>query len=176
MKRKCSERLQRCSFPVISWLFTLLLVLITFRSGAEMSHGLNADGLGVMAVCLAGVSLVRRIMGSRIILTGAEIRVVNPLITYSVPLRLIKSIDSDGTLTITTIDGSEIRSTAFGGSVIDNFVGTTDRAVDRINSQLRRAFPAGGSGLIVKRYTIAWIADVCTACALICGVMAFAVA
>lgn len=166
------EKMRRRSFPVVSWFFTLLLASIVASVGVKMVDEFDRDGLGVMAVCLITIAIIRRIMGSRIDLAESEIRVVNPLVTHVIPLRSLRSVVGGGGLTVTTMDGGEITSTAFGGSVVDHFVGTAERAAERISARMQRAPRKGGFAPAVKRYTTAWIADACVLGAVACAVLA----
>ncbi|WP_189829484.1 hypothetical protein [Streptomyces zaomyceticus] len=169
-----AEKLQRRSFPLISWFFTLVLVALTVKIGAGMNGRSDRDAFGVMTVCLVAVAVVRRFMGSRIYLVDPDVLIVNPLVTHVVPLRALRSVESDGGLTLVTVDGGEIGSIAFGGSLVDSFVGTADRAADRIRARMRRPSRQGGAPSVVRRYTTAWIADACALGAVACAAMAVA--
>ncbi|WP_432122867.1 hypothetical protein [Streptomyces sp. S1] len=158
---KRAEKLQRRSYPFVSWLFTLVLLILTIDIGTEMTKNPDGDGWGVMAVCLFGIFLIRRIMGSRIYLSAQEVRVVNPLKTYTVPLRSLRSVTTGGGLKLYTVDGVEIHATAFGGSLVDHFVGTADRAASRIQARIGRPSRKAGAARVSARPTTAWVADAC---------------
>ncbi|WP_137994241.1 hypothetical protein [Streptomyces vilmorinianum] len=120
------------------------------------------------------MALTQRVSGSRITLRDDSLVVVNPLMTYTVPYTDIARIGGGGggTLNIVTRAGHEIHATSFGGSLIDNFVGSADRAVERIESRVRRNRSRASSVPMSKKVRISWIADLCTLGAAVCGTAA----
>ncbi|MBC9719722.1 hypothetical protein H9Y04_45440 [Streptomyces sp. TRM66268-LWL] len=167
-----TEVLRRKSFRALSWGFTLLFAAGGFAAMAFVPR----DGGGPLigsAACFGMVALARRIFGSSIVL-GEQLKVVNPLVTHHVPYRDIREVASNsrGTLTVVTSSGRFIYSTGFGGSLIDHYVGTADRAAERINARRRRG---GGSkaGVHERRaLTRAWVADTCSVLAVLCAISA----
>ncbi|MET9687513.1 hypothetical protein ABZY81_03425 [Streptomyces sp. NPDC006514] len=80
-----------------------------------------------------------------------------------------------GTLIVTTTQAVEIGAFGFAGSLIDNFVGSTDRAVAQINARRAERRDLRGTSSTVRRYTRAWVADISSAAMLVCIVLAGAV-
>ncbi|WP_162600166.1 hypothetical protein [Streptomyces sp. CS131] len=146
------------SFVMLSW--TIMAVMI-FCAAAAI--GLIKDPLIGVAACLGTIVLTRRIGTARIILGKSELKVVNPVFTYWVPYRLVMDVDTstDGTLTVHTTEGEEIHSTAFGGSLLDHFIGSSDRAVARIKETVRQRRSPRTEAQARRTLTVSWIADFC---------------
>ncbi|GAA1377357.1 PH domain-containing protein [Streptomyces beijiangensis] len=169
------EVLRRKSYPAMSWVCTLFFGILGCAV-AGLTTRTSGGPLAGSATAFIAVTVARRILGSRIIL-GDRVTVVNPLITYRMPYRAIREVSTNrsGTLTLMGADGEPVYASAFGGSLLDSFVGSTDRAVERINAARR----AGTSrrtepGATVKNHgmTHAWTADVFLALAIACAVAA----
>ncbi|MBM7056029.1 hypothetical protein [Streptomyces durocortorensis] len=130
---------------------------------AAAAIGLIKDPLIGVAACLGTIVLTRRIGTARIILGKSELKVVNPVFTYRVPYRLVMDVDTStgGTLTVHTTEGEEIHSTAFGGSLLDHFFGTSDRAVARIKEIVRQRRGPRTEAQARRTLTVSWIADFC---------------
>ncbi|MGW8489958.1 hypothetical protein [Streptomyces sp. NPDC055886] len=129
----------------------------------DITPGAPRGPLSGVAACLGTITLTRRIGTSRIVLGKSALKVVNPVFTYRVPYRLVTNVDTsrDGTLTVHTIEGEEIHSTAFGGSLLDHFIGTSDRAVARIKETVRQRRSPRTQGPSRRTITVSWIADFC---------------
>jgi hypothetical protein len=105
--------------------------------------------------------------------------VVNPVFTHEVPYRCVASVDSDegGGLLITTTQADRISAFGFAGSVTDALVGSTDKTVARIRTELKERRAASGQGAaVVRRLTRAWVADACTFGMFVCFVLAMTMA
>ncbi|MGW4722390.1 hypothetical protein [Streptomyces sp. NPDC004291] len=157
--------LRRWSFPVLSWISVLVLGLlnILFIAAAEES-GAGGESFMASAVCLVTIALIRRVLCSRIVLGADALRVVNPLMTYVIPYRLVSEVGTskDGTLTVRTTEGGEVYATAFGGSLLDHFVGSADRAVVRVREVVRQRRNQRGAEEEARKFvTVSWIADLC---------------
>lgn len=167
--------LRRKTFAVLSLVFTTLPGAFFLLAWVSMAgSGPDKDALSVMAAMLGGVAFIRRITGARIVLDEEGVSVVNPLFTHDVPYRYVAKVRSDngGTLTITTTQAAEIGAFGFTGSVVDNFVGSTDRAVAQINARLAERRGLRGKYPTVRRYTQAWVADICSIAMLVCIALA----
>ncbi|WP_410537920.1 hypothetical protein [Streptomyces sp. KL2] len=128
---------------------------------------------------LGTVVFIRRIAESRIVLGRETLTVVNPLRTYEVSYTAVSRVGSDGggTLTVETVDGEVVQSTGFGGSLVDHFVGTTGRAVERIRLRLperprgyRKKLPPAPP--VRRRMTRSWPTDIFLAATVVCAVCA----
>ncbi|MEV7087926.1 hypothetical protein AB0O07_18890 [Streptomyces sp. NPDC093085] len=102
--------------------------------------------------------------------------VVNPLVTYTVPYGAVTEVRGGGgeTLNLVTRTGDEIHCTAFGGSVIDSFVGSAARSAERIEQRVKRRRKTAPQAQMTKKLTVSWIADVCTVGATACVITAAA--
>ncbi|MFE7566777.1 hypothetical protein ACFU76_07395 [Streptomyces sp. NPDC057539] len=164
-----AEVLRRRSFRIISWIFTLFFGTAAVGLTISLAYDLSSETLTGAAVSLGILTVVHHICGSRILLNQSSLTIVNPFFTHIVPYKLIADVTpgGDGTLTIVTRQGDEIRCTAFGGSIIDHFVGSTERAAERIQIRLKRKHRNAEHLTINKRFTVAWTADLCTVGAII---------
>ncbi|MEU9401502.1 hypothetical protein [Streptomyces sp. NPDC048242] len=180
LSRREDEVLRRVSFVVFSWVVTVGFGAVGVGVLASLMYSVDGDRIAVAGSCLLTVAVGRRIMGSRVVLGPSALTVVNPLVTYTVPYGSIAEIRGGGgaTLNLVTGTGEEIYCTGFGGSVIDAFVRSADRAAERIERRLGRGRRRGNvksSAAVTKRLTMAWIADVCgigaVACAITAGVV-----
>ncbi|MFF4104913.1 hypothetical protein [Streptomyces sp. NPDC001903] len=156
-------------------LFTALFGGAALVIGVVMaSDGLDRAALEVMAACLGVVAFCRRITGSRIVLDRRGVTIVNPVFTYEVPYRYVARVENDrrGNLVVTTSQAVEISSVGYAGSIIDNFVGSTDKAVAQIKAALAERRDLRGDAAPVRRWTRAWVADVCTVGMVVCVVLA----
>lgn len=169
-KNREDELLRRISFKIISWVFTLGFEVAAVALLVNFIHHPEGGTMIGVAACLSTIALVRRIMGSRIALGPSAVTVVNSLITYTVPYVTVAAVrgGGGGTLNLVTWSGDEIYCTGFGG--IDSFVGSADRAAERIERRVRRRRRSRQQAEVTERFTISWIADVCTIRALICVV------
>ncbi|WP_162602630.1 hypothetical protein [Streptomyces spongiicola] len=165
------KTLRRRSFVALSWIMTIPFGMVSFGAAVSMSDGVDVDAFAVMAACLGVIAVARRILGSRITLGESELAIVNPVVTYTVPYGMIAAVSggTGGTLTILTRQADEIHSTGFGGSLIDHFVGSTDRAVEQIKCRLKHRPKHSGKDDMQRRFTVAWFADTCGVGALFCA-------
>ncbi|MEY2232984.1 hypothetical protein [Streptomyces virginiae] len=167
--------LRRKSFVFLSLLFTVLLGGFILDAWVSMAGGgPDADALTVMAVMLGGIAFIRRITGSRIVLSEKVLTVVNPVFTHDIPYRYVASVaaDNGGNLIITTLQAVEIGAFGFGGSLVDHFVGSTDRTVSQIKAGLSERRDLRGDSRTVRRITRAWVADGCTVGMIACIALA----
>ncbi|WP_159047220.1 hypothetical protein [Streptomyces sp. XY332] len=131
--------------------------------GSIVVRGPDSDALGVVAVCLGVIAFIRRITGSRIVLGEKVLTVVNPVFTHDIPYRYVASVaaDSGGNLIITTSQAVDIGAFGFAGSLVDHFVGSTDRTVAQIKAGLAERRDLRGDSRTLRRFTREWVADGC---------------
>ncbi|MEU0087354.1 hypothetical protein [Streptomyces sp. NPDC006274] len=165
------EVLRRKSFSVLSW--TIVLAMGLGAVGATDMAVWSDDPQGPLtgvALCFATIALVRRVLCARVVLDPGVLRVVNPLFTYVVPYRLVSEVGTgkDGTLKVRTTEGGEIYATGFGGSLLDHFVGSADRAAERLRevARQRRGRRDGEAESARRTVTVSWVGDVCLVTAL----------
>ncbi|MDX2407371.1 hypothetical protein NJO91_30130 [Streptomyces microflavus] len=166
--------LRRKSMSVVTWFFFCLLSFFSFTALASLSRGVDVDALGVASVCLAVVALILRVGRSRVILADLTITVINPIFTYVIPYSGVKRVDEERALTLVTVANEEIHSSAFGSSLIDYFVRSTEHAASEIEARVRLSSRRKGAGSIsvVRTLTRAWLANIYGIGALICAVVA----
>ncbi|MFJ3905799.1 hypothetical protein [Streptomyces sp. NPDC090025] len=140
--------------------------------------GVDGDGLGVLAVLLALIPLVRRICGSRVVIEAGVITVVNPLTTYSIPASSARyaATGRDGTLTLFLRGDESVRSVGFAGSIVDGLFGSSaERAAGRVDDCIRsRRKRSQGSG-VSTHFTVSPLADLATVAAVGLGIAAVVV-
>ncbi|WP_156722276.1 hypothetical protein [Streptomyces apocyni] len=177
MSKSKSERkvIRRRSFPILSWIIVIILGILAVAAAGKISPHASRGPLIGVAACLATIALVRRILCSRIVLETHKVKVVNPVFTYSLPCSHIARVGTaaSGTLTLRTKDGDEVHATAFGGSLLDHFVGTSDRAAGHLKDALQERRSLGGDDITPRRaITVSWIADGCLVGAIIALIVA----
>jgi hypothetical protein len=168
------EILRRTSFRVLSWIATAGFGVVAVGLVISLTHGFDGGPISGVAACFFAIAVIRRIMGSRIVLGSSALTVINPLISYTVSYGAVAEVrgGSGETLNLVTQGGEEIYCTGFGGSFIDSFVKSADRAAKRIEQQVRRRRGAAQQPHVTKKFTVSWIADVCTIGAVVCAVTA----
>ncbi|MEU2432915.1 hypothetical protein ABZ611_26080 [Streptomyces sp. NPDC007861] len=157
--------LRRKSFPVLSWTIMIVLGAFAVAAAGSIESGAARGPLIGVAACLGTIALVRRILCSRIVLGKISLKVVNPVFTYELPYRLVAQVKTatNGTLTVDMVDGHEVYATAFGGSLLDHFVGSSEKAATRLQEAVRQRRGRLGVGVSARRtLTVSWIADLCT--------------
>ncbi|MCX4674041.1 hypothetical protein OG413_01680 [Streptomyces sp. NBC_01433] len=173
---KKEKTLRRLSFRILSVVVTAIFLAVSAGAAISLQTGINYDAFGVMALCLGVVGMSRRILGSRVVLDRSTLTVINPVFTYIIPRSLVGGVNvaSNGTLSIITRSGREIEATGFGGSLVDHFVGSTEKAVSEINVHLNSRPRAGSDSSAgeSRHLSRAWVADACTVSALACGLVA----
>ncbi|MFK0050486.1 hypothetical protein ACIQU4_41590 [Streptomyces sp. NPDC090741] len=142
---------------------------ISMLPGGETPGGLDPSLLTGMAIFLGMIAFVRRIAESRVILGRQRVTVVNPLFTYDIPCRHVAKVaaDQNGNPVITTLQAVEIQPLGFAGSILDHFVGSSDKAVAVIKA-IMAGHRTGDDALPVRRPTRAWVTDGCVLMALVC--------
>ncbi|MEU9858921.1 PH domain-containing protein [Streptomyces sp. NPDC047974] len=89
-------------------------------------------------IYLALSGIAGRIASCKVILSDDTLTVVNPLRTHHVPKAAIRevSVGDEGTLEIHINTDRPIASFAFGGSLVDRFKGSSDKAQRNIHAWL----------------------------------------
>ncbi|NEC89356.1 hypothetical protein [Streptomyces sp. SID12501] len=171
------KTLRRRSYRVISEFVTFSFGVMAAVIVVDLGPVLEGGPILGIAMCFVVIVMTRRIMGSRVVLDGPIVTVINPLMTYSVPCKEISrvSLGGDGTLVIWTRGGEKVLSVGFGGSLIDRFVGSTERAVKQIEDHRKRDSGSRDPGEFGQKFTTAWIADFSMGGALVCAAVAVAV-
>ncbi|MEV7683059.1 hypothetical protein AB0O64_31590 [Streptomyces sp. NPDC088341] len=166
--------LRRVSYVILSLLFTIGFGVASCYGvflGVSTEAG---EPFGGASAGLGAIFLARRIWESKISLDRSRLVVVNPVRTYEIPYRQIASVEKDGSggLVITTRQGLVVVSTGFAGSLIELFMKTTDRALERIFPYVKRNTGKSGAEKVVVRFTFSRIGDCCLALSLLCAVVA----
>ncbi|MFI6055602.1 hypothetical protein ACIBCO_36655 [Streptomyces violascens] len=148
---------------VLSWGFTFsfgFMGLLGFLGAGADSRPASGPVSGA-AACFFTVAVGRRFWGSRIVL-GEQIAVINPVFTYRIPCGAVVEAraDASGSLVILCGDGATMHASAFGGALMDHWVGSTARAVEAINDHRQSAGKRSSSAPVVRSVTRAWTADV----------------
>lgn len=163
--------LRRRSYPVLMGLVIAIMAILAIPATLSLRDEVSGGALIGFAGIFGTTALSRRIFRTRVILGQDALRIVNPVLTYEVPYRSIVSVESDlhGNLRVVTGDG-DLLATAFGGSLIDHLVGSTDRAAMEIEPFIggRRARPPQHS--VRRSYSVSWFADACALASLSCVV------
>ncbi|MGW1564829.1 hypothetical protein ACWCQ1_51840 [Streptomyces sp. NPDC002144] len=134
--------LRRRSWPVLTWggialLWSLyLLVLLAF-----LAHENYPDISFVAAAMLAATALLRRIGSCGVVLLPDSMRVENLIRFYRIPYACVRDVHvaPTGGLEIETLQGEVVRGFAFGGSFVDAFFKTSERAAVEIGGRVAPA-------------------------------------
>ncbi|MFF5280520.1 PH domain-containing protein [Streptomyces sp. NPDC013171] len=124
---------------VISWVVILGLGIGMLAAVYEVTsvNGFRTGWQGIpVFLVLAGIA--GRVANSKVILGEDVLTVVNPLRTHHLPKAAIcdASVGDDGTLEV-RLDGDRTVSVfAFGGSLVDRFAGSSEKAQRKIDTWL----------------------------------------
>lgn len=158
--------LRRRSWPVMTWVgIGILWCLYLFVLLAALAREDYATALFFAAVVCGITALLRRIGSCRTILQTGHLLVLNPLSIHQLPYGSVRNVEitSSGGLLIVTVDGDAIRPFGFGGSLLDAYFKTSEKAAAEIRRQLQLATsaarPRGGS-TPTSRLRHCWSADV----------------
>jgi hypothetical protein len=126
------------------------------------AHGFRQGWQGIPAFFLTS-GVIGRIANCKVELRPDEISVVNPLRTYSLPMSSVRGacVDEGGTLVVQFGAESEAGAYAFGGSLVDRLMRTSDSAAVEIRGWVRAHAAADGAGSATPevRWTRARFAD-----------------
>ena len=131
--------LRRKSWRVLSWVVILGLGVGMIAAVGKVTsvNGFRAGWQGI-PVFLALAGAIGKVAHCKVILRGDILVVVNPLRTYIVPAVAIQDVrvGDDGTLEVRLHTGKIVSVFAFGGSLVDRFSRTSDRAAREISNWL----------------------------------------
>ncbi|MER7969129.1 hypothetical protein ABTX35_09050 [Streptomyces sp. NPDC096080] len=157
--------LRRRSWPFIFWVGIVFMWLIySLTLLTALVNGDRREPFLLAAITLAITSLFHRIGTCKIVLRESSLQVDNFFLRSLVTYRSISRVDgsSSGGLNIRTRDGSGVSSFAFGGSLLDGFFKTSERAAEEISSRLNSKGSAARpmeSERIIRRIRPCWFAD-----------------
>lgn len=123
----------------MSWAGVILLwamyVVVLLAALAREDYG--TAWFFASALCVNS-ALLRRIGSCRLVLHTGFLLVENAISTHRVPYKDIRDVEltSSGGIRIATFQGDEVRPFAFGGSLVDAFFGTSERAVAEIRKRV----------------------------------------
>ncbi|WP_188271185.1 MULTISPECIES: PH domain-containing protein [unclassified Streptomyces] len=125
-------------------------------------------------VYLSAAGVIGRVAHCKVVLDDTALTVVNFFRTHRVPREAIRevAVADGGTLEIRLGEDRVVPVFAFGGSVIDHFRGTSERALQEIDAW-RRSTPSEGTILPADpqvRWTRCRSADLCLASAVVLAV------
>ncbi|MFF8352973.1 hypothetical protein ACF063_05935 [Streptomyces chartreusis] len=113
------------------------------------------------AAVLAATAVLRRISSCRVLLLPDSIQVENPISSYRIPYAVVLDVHAahTGGLEIETRRGTIIRCFAFGGSLLDNFFKSSERAAAEIQGELASKKPRempGAEGEMRRSIRCGW--------------------
>lgn len=174
--RREKRVLRRRSWSVLTWM-TLSAIWLIYLFGLMISldRGKFQDAWLVFAIFCAVTATVRRIGSCRIVLERGKVLIENPLIIHSLPNGSIMDVEisSGGGLRIRTRQGKDIRPLVFGGSLVDAYFKTSERAATKIREHLRdndRELAARTE--VQQKFRRCWSADIALVLGCIAGTMA----
>ncbi|MEU8540781.1 hypothetical protein AB0C52_12490 [Streptomyces sp. NPDC048717] len=157
--------LRRVSWLVIAWVIILGLGALAIAAVLNVTsvHGFRRGWQGIpVFLLLAGIA--GRVANCKVMLGKDLLTVVGPLRTHRIPKAAIRGVpvDSQGSLDIDLGKESKVWVFAFGGSLVDHYVGSTRKAQQEIKAWLRSS-PAGGAPQATAepqtQWTRCWSAD-----------------
>ncbi|WP_139134534.1 hypothetical protein [Streptomyces sp. TP-A0874] len=163
--QKKGRVLRRRSWPIMSWsAITFLWILYFLTLLAALAHENHRDALLIGATIAALTTLVRRIGSCRMVLLPDSILVENPICSYQLPHESIHDVrmTSGGGLAIETRQGTSVQAFGFGGSVVDAYFKTTERAVAEAQQMLSVAHEDRGKAeqQLNNTFRRCWSADI----------------
>lgn len=167
--------MRRRSFAIGSWCLTLFFLIVAAALLGKVSgDGWTQSGPVVgVAACLGTAALSRRVLSSRVVLRENSLVVVNAVFYYEIPYRSVARVSGSGTLTVTTVQEDEINSAGFGGSLVDNFLHSSQKVADQIRTRLpRRSDDRQRAQAVHRGLAPSWLADVCALLAVVFLVVA----
>ncbi|WP_328383702.1 hypothetical protein OHS81_07710 [Streptomyces sp. NBC_00400] len=134
-------------------------------------RGPNKAEVGLTA-SFATIFLVQRICRTRVLIVGDEVCVVNAVFEYTVARGAVAQVlvDMGGSLKLKTVSGEEVYVGAYSGSLIDHFVGSSDRAADVIRQHVKVKTKAPRGSVVRRGLAISWLSDIWLVAAVICAV------
>ncbi|WP_158795056.1 hypothetical protein [Streptomyces sp. NRRL S-337] len=145
-----------------------MAALVVDRMGFR---GPNKAEVGLTA-SFATIFLVQRVCRSRVLIFQDEVCVVNAVFKYSVARSAVAQVfvDLGGNLTLETTGGEEVYVAAYSGSLIDHFVGSSDRAAKTIRQHVKMKTATSRDSAVRRGLAISWLSDIWLVAAVICAV------
>ncbi|MGW2403974.1 hypothetical protein ACWCXK_05510 [Streptomyces sp. NPDC001739] len=173
MKRqRKAMKLRRKSQRILQWSSSVILLFVAALVVDKMGfRGPNKAEVGLTA-CFATIFLVQRICRTRVLILHDEVCVVNALFTYSVARDVVAQVfvDAAGNLKINTTSGEEVYVAAYSGSLIDHFVGSSDRAAEKIRQHVKMKTATSRDSAVRRGLAVSWLSDVWLVAAVICAI------
>lgn len=172
MKRqRDAVKLRRKSPRILQWLFSGLLLFLAALVVERMGfHGPNKAEVGLTA-SFATIFLIQRIFRTRVLIFQDEVCVVNAVFKYSVARSAVAQVlvDIRGNLKLKTTSGEEIYVAAYSGSLIDHFVGSSERAAEAIRQHVKMKTAAPRDSAVRRKIAFSWLSEVWLVAAVICA-------
>ncbi|MFE4593514.1 hypothetical protein [Streptomyces laurentii] len=150
--------LRRVSWLVIAWVAILGLGVLGVAAVLNVTsvHGFRRGWQGI-PVFLLIAGIIGRVANCKVILDEGLLTVVGPLRTHHIPKAAIRDVpvNSQGHLDIDFGEEPTVRVFAFGGSLVDHFVGSTRKAQWKIKAWLRSS-PAEGASQATAEPQVQW--------------------
>lgn len=173
MKRdRGAVKLRRKSLRILQWSFSVILLFMAAFVVDRMGfHGPNKAEVGLTA-SFATTFLVQRIARRRVLIFQDEVCVVNAVFKYSVARGAVAQVlvDGGGNLKLKAVNGEEVYAATYSGSLIDHFVGSSDRAAETIRRYVKAKRAASGDSVVRRNLAISWLSDIWLVAAVICAV------
>ncbi|GAB7029652.1 hypothetical protein AB0G35_25440 [Streptomyces sp. NPDC021749] len=173
MKRQTATvKLRRKSQRILQWFFATLLLALGALAVNKMGFaGPNKAQVGLTA-CFASIFLIQRISRRRILISQGELRIVNAIFEYRVACAAVAQVlvDTGGNLRLKTAGGEEIYVAAYSGSLIDHFVGSSDRAAETIRRHMPKKTTSAPDSAVHRRLAVSWLSEIWLAAAAAFGV------
>ncbi|MEX2974259.1 hypothetical protein [Streptomyces sp. C184] len=169
---RAAVKLRRKSPRVLQWFFSALLLFLAALVVEKMGfHGPNKAEVGLTA-SFATIFLMQRIFRTRVLIFRDEVCVVNAVFKYSVACNAVAQVlvDIRGNLKLKTVNGEEIYVAAYSGSLIDHFVGSSDRAAETIRQHMNKKAATARDFAVRRGLEISWLSDIWLIAAVICAV------
>ncbi|WP_164492898.1 hypothetical protein [Streptomyces lydicus] len=164
--------LRRKSQRILQWFFSMLLLALAALVVKKMGFGgPNKAQVGLTA-SFATIFLVQRISRARVLISYGEVCVINAIFKYNVALGVVAQvvIDNRGNLKLKVAGGEEIYAAAYSGSLIDHYVGSSDRAAQAIRQHAKKQTTAPHDSVVRRRLAVSWLSEIWLVAAAICAI------
>lgn len=163
--------LRRKSWPILTWggIFAVWVVY-PFGVHSSLKHDNFRDVWLVLAAFLVVTAVLRRIGSCRVRMLADKFAVENLFFTYQVPYALLSNVDGGAAsgIEMVTHDGSKISPFGFGGSLVDSFFKTSERAAGIMRGRMEVGTPLSSETSELRRtFRWCWTSDVPFALALV---------
>jgi hypothetical protein len=147
-----------------------------FAVTAFIGRGNYRDVWLFACVLLVITGIFRRIGTSRIVLLSDRLIIENPLALREIHYSSVREVrvTSGGGVMVSTVHGDSASSFAFGGSPVDRFFRTSEKAAGDLQSRLPKGQAASKSSPVIgKVWRQFCLSDISFALALTCGFVGF---